>query len=118
MSITLAGSVCSTSALKQQYCYSHSGFACVQGTVQLEELSDDIALGDSVPARRRVRDPFEDIGFQQEVGVLAHRLPGDAGVVREFRLGYLPTRGERENGIDEYRNALVLKGPEDAARVL
>jgi hypothetical protein len=90
----------------------------VQRAVQLEEFLDDIALGDAVPARRGVRDFLDDLGLQQQVYVITHRLPSDAGVIGEFRLIELPTRREGEDGVKEDGDTLVFEEMKDAGRIL
>ena len=49
----------------------------IQRTVQLEELLNDITLGDAIPAGRGVRDFLDDIGLQEEIDVVAHPADGE-----------------------------------------
>lgn len=90
----------------------------VQRAVQLEEFLDDVAFGDPVPAGRGIRNLFDHVSLQQEVNVVAHRLPGDAGMIGELRLVELPTWRKGKEGVNENEDTLVLKEMEDASRVL
>jgi len=58
-------------------------------------------LGDLVPSRRRVRDFFDNIGFQQEIDILTHRLPSDTSVIRKLCLSEMcsPRRDDRPKAI-------------------
>jgi hypothetical protein len=68
----------------------------VECAVQLEKLTNNVAIRNPVPARGRVRDFLDEFDLDEKVGVVADGLAGDASVLSEFSFVELTPRREIE----------------------